>query len=378
MTRQRRLSIVYALVAAMLFGSSAPVSKMLLIEIEPIALASLLYLGSGLGLLLLSGIGVVTRNNRKEYEASLQRVDLPLLGGMILFGGVLAPVTLMVSLTYTTAATAALLLNFEAVATSVIAVLWYREAIGRRIWVALGFITLSCVILTLHTNGSLGFSVGALGILLTTIFWAMDNNISRNISSRDPIPAVMIKGFGAGMISLAIAILLGETLPDPGTCLIAMAIGFLSYGGITSVLFLMALRGIGTSRTGSFLAVSPFFGVIISFLLFTEPLDILFYISFPVMVLGAYLIVTEKHSHMHSHPALAHEHRHRHDENHHEHEHTDDMPTLSSSGEHSHLHLHEEIIHEHPHTPDIHHQHMHERKSGILYRLHTKIQHILK
>ncbi len=378
MTRNYRISMLYALMASLLFGSSAPVAKLMLGSIEPVMLASLLYFGSGFGLFLMSAFGLLMGGKRNQYEAALTRQDLPWLAGIVLFGGVLAPITLMVSLPYTPAATAALLLNFEAVATSLIAAVWFREGTGARIWVALALITISSVILTLRTDGSLSISIAALGVLLTTVFWAMDNNISRNISAKDPIPTVMYKGVFAGVVSLAVALCIGEAFPEPQTCMIAMAIGFFSYGGITSVFFMMALRGVGASRTGSLLAISPFFGVILSLLFFAEKPGLQFYASLPIMAIGAYLLVTERHAHTHYHPSLVHEHRHRHDDAHHEHDHTGDEPPLSPSGEHSHIHSHEEIWHEHHHSPDIHHMHRHENGDGILYRLHTNMQQLRK
>lgn len=344
----------------MLFGGCAPVAKLLLEEIEPVSLAALLYFGSGIGLLAYILAGRLLGKKRRHVEASLHRDDLVWLGGVILFGGVLAPVTLMFSLEQTPATTAALLLNFEAVATALVAGVWFREAVGRRVAAALCLITLSCIILSWNGSGIFGFSGAALGIMICCLFWALDNNFSRNISSKDPVPTVMIKGLFAGVLSLLLALAIGEKLPDVPTSLVAMAFGFVSYGGVTSVLFLMALRGIGTSRTGSMLAVSPFFGVVTAFLIFSEPPTGAFYLALPIMALGAYLLINERHSHHHHHPAEGHEHRHRHDDGHHEHEHEEGTPPQSPAGDHSHLHIHEELFHHHSHTPDIHHRHQHE------------------
>lgn len=359
MIPKNRLPVLYALLAAILFGSSAPAAKILLTEIAPVTLGALFYLGSGFGLLVYLWLERLSGGDRHSLEASVTRSDLLSIVGIILFGGILAPMILMVSLQYTPSATASLLLNFEPVATTIIAVLVFHEAVGRRIYAALGLITVSCVILSYDPSAAWGFSIAALGIILTCTCWALDNNISRNVSAKDPIPIVTVKGAIAGIVMAVIAFGLGEAMPSPSVSVIAMVVGFFSYGGITSVLFLWALRGVGTARAGSILALSPFFGVVISLFVFPDPLPAAFYIALPVMGVGAYLLMTEHHSHMHTHPAVFHEHRHHHDDLHHSHDHMGWEPPLSSSGEHSHPHQHEELIHEHAHTPDIHHRHSH-------------------
>jgi len=360
MIAKNRLPVIYALLAAALFGSSAPAAKILLRSVDPVTLGALFYLGSGFGLILYLWFERLSGGDRHTLEAAVTRSDLPSVVGIVLFGGILAPMILMVSLQYTPSATASLLLNFEPVATTILAVLFFREAVGRRIYVALALITVSCVILSYDPSAAWGFSVAALGILLTCTCWALDNNISRNVAAKDPVPIVAVKGAIAGIVMVVIAILLGETMPSPSIAVIAMVVGFFSYGGITSVFFFWALRGIGTARAGAILAVSPFFGVVISLLVFPDPLPLMFYMALPVMGVGAYLLMTEHHSHLHTHPAVFHEHRHHHDDLHHDHEHQGWEPPLSSSGEHSHPHQHEELVHEHAHTPDIHHRHSHE------------------
>ncbi len=294
-------------------------------------------------------------------EAPPGRSDIPWLIGVTISGGILAPIILIISLPGTPAATASLLLNFEAVATTLIAAAIFREWVSRRVYVALGCITASCLLLTYDPAADFGLSLPALGILLTCFFWAVDNNLGQRLSEKDPFLTISIKGIGAGSVTLLLAIAAGEQLPGPATTAAAMLIGFLCYGGLTSILFLLALRGIGAARAGSLLAISPFFGVLFSFILFAGLPAGVFYAALPVMILGAWLLVTEKHSHLHRHPPMIHEHRHRHDDLHHDHTHTADDPPLSVDGEHSHMHEHAELIHEHPHQPDIHHRHSHRR-----------------
>lgn len=360
MAARTTLPYVYALAAAALFGSGAPLAKVLLEGIGPATLAGLLYMGSGLGMAAYLALMRLGGNSREVAEASLCRGDLPWIGGVVIFGGFLAPLTLMLSLQATPAATAALLLNFEAVATAAIAVLIFSEAVGRRTWAALGLITASCLLLSLGDEGPGGLSLAALGILLACTFWGLDNNFSRSVSAKDPLAVVMIKGIGAGVLSLLLARLLAEPFPEAGTALIAMAVGLLSYGGLTSVLFLLSLRRVGSARTGSLLAISPFFGIVVSFAIFAAPPGGLFYLALPVMAAGACLLLTEHHSHPHEHPPVVHEHRHRHDDLHHDHPHLPGTAPPDRKGEHSHPHAHEEIRHEHPHVPDIHHRHRHD------------------
>ena len=359
---QYRTPILCALITAVLIGGSAPFTKLLLDGAGPLALAALVSLGSGSGALLFSLFGTAAGTQRSHVEAPPGRSDIPWLIGVTVFGGVLAPVTLIFSLPGTPAATAALLLNFEAVATTLIAAAIFGEWVSRRVWVALGCITASCLLLTCDPVTGFGLSLPALGILLTCLFWAVDNNLGQRLSAKDPLLTISIKGIGAGIITLLFAVAAGEPFPDPVTTAAAMVIGFLCYGGLTSILFLLALRGIGAARAGSLLAVSPFFGVLFSLVLFAELPAGAFYVALPVMALGAWLLISEEHSHPHRHPPVVHEHRHRHDDLHHDHTHTvDDPPLSSATDEHSHVHAHAELVHEHPHQPDIHHRHPHRR-----------------
>lgn len=357
---EEKKPVIYAILIAMLFGGTAPVAKLLLEDVAPLTLAALLYIGSGAGLLLYYGAGCMRGRKRTHAEASLKRSDLPWVAGVTLFGGILAPVALMYSMQATPAMTAAMLLNFEPVATTVFAALIFREHVGGRVWAALSLITAACLLLAWEPGATFGVSLAAVGILLSCTFWALDNNISQKVSGKDPLATVIIKGMGAGAIVLGAALLLGQPLPPAGTALAAMLLGFVSYGGLTSVLFLFALRGIGTSRTGAFLAMAPLFGVTFSVLLLAEQPDLAFVTAVPLMALGAGLLIFEKHAHPHRHPAEVHEHRHRHDDGHHDHEHAAGDPPVEG-GYHSHLHRHEEVVHDHPHKPDIHHRHGHER-----------------
>ncbi len=349
---------VYALGAAVLFGAGIPCSKILLGHMGPVTLASLLYLGSGIGLSMLILVRCLSGKDKPRVEARLNMHDLPWLAGAILSGGVMAPVILIVSLEKTPAATASLLLNFEAVATTFIAMFLFREQIGRRIWLALGLITLGSIALSWNSGGEWGVSSGAAGVILACILWGVDNNLIRNISAKDPVHIVAIKGSFAGLFSLGLAVLLHNVFPGLIMAVAALLVGFLSYG-ISIVFFILALRGIGAARTGALFSTAPFIGAIISIVLFREISDMMFYFALPAMAAGFFLLAGETHSHGHVHEIITHEHRHAHDDFHHIH--TDNLGEVRESGEHLHPHIHERVEHEHLHSPDIHHRHMHEK-----------------
>lgn len=341
-----------AIIAALLFGASAPLAKLLLDDIQPVMLAGLLYLGCGLGLLALRLFqNFVTKQASKE--AGLSAVDLPWLTGTIIAGGVAAPIILMLSLKHTPAATASLLLNFEGVSTSLIALLIFKEALGKRIWSAIGLITLASIILTWDSEGAWGLSIGAAGVLLACTFWGLDNNFTRNISAKDPLSIVTIKGIVSGSVSLCISFVTGGIFPQLSAVLAALVLGFFSYG-ISIMLFILAMRNLGAARASGFFSSAPFIGAVISLLLFREWPGITFLISFSIMLAGIALILWEDHRHLHRHERFEHEHRHKHADGHHNHPHNKD-----TSEEHSHWHIHEELEHQHLHMPDIHHRHAH-------------------
>ena len=355
MKRASISAILQALLAAILFGASAPLSKLLLQKIDPIPLAGFLYLGSGLGSWLLFAARS-TGSRGRHAEAHLARADLPWLLGAVLAGGVGAPILLLLGLNRTPASTASLLLNFEAVATTLIAVLAFKEAVDRRILWAVGLITLASILLT-WTGGGWGLSLGALGILGACLLWGLDNNFTRQISAKDPLIIVGIKGLGAGSFSIVLALLLGKSLPGLGAVGLALLVGAISYG-LSIQLFILALRGLGAARTGALFGLAPFVGTGLSLLFLGDRPQVLFWAALPVMLLGAWLMLTENHQHYHVHEALEHTHAHSHPDEHHVHEHPlDEYPLVN--GKHAHAHRHAETAHDHPHAPDLHHRHGH-------------------
>jgi len=356
MKNNKTIAIFQALLAAILFGASAPLSKLLVGEVDPVALASLLYLGSGIGALLLMGLQRVKYQGQAP-EARLSFQDLPWLLGAVAFGGIIAPIVLLVGLQTTPASTASLLLNFESVATALIAGLLFREAIGRRISIAILLITTASIILT-WVGKAWGFSLGAVLILLAGILWGVDNNFTRQISAKDPLMIILIKGFGAGTFSLLMAFVLGRSFPSFAAITAGLLIGILSYG-LSIQLVILSMRQLGSARAYALFAAAPFVGMIISFFLLRENPDLRIWLSLPLLLFGAWLMLSEDHTHLHQHEPLEHYHKHTHDDDHHQHTNPSFPPLVD--GTHAHLHKHQALVHNHPHTPDLHHRHTHEQ-----------------
>ena len=341
-----------ALASAVLFGASTPLAKLLLGGgLDAGLLAGLLYLGSGLGL---STVLLVRRATvRTPTEAPLRRSDLPWLALVIGFGGVLGPLLLMVGLAATPASSAALLLNVEGLATMAIAWIVFRENVDRRLLLGALAILAGAVVLS-WPGGPAGFGWGALAIVGACLAWAIDNNLTRKLSSADPLQITAIKGVVAGAVNLLLALGRGLPLPHPIQIAEAAGLGFLGYG-VSLVLFVLALRQLGAARTGAYFSTAPFIGASLALALFHEPITAQLLLAALLMGVGVWLHLSESHDHDHEHTAMEHEHRHVHDA-HHQHEHSADDP----AGEpHAHRHRHAPLRHAHPHYPDLHHRHHH-------------------
>jgi drug/metabolite transporter (DMT)-like permease len=340
--------ILQALTAAIFFGASAPIAKLLLGDISPVYLAAFLYLGSGTGTFLFR---LTQLMQSKNAEAAIKSPDIKWLAGAIISGGILAPILLMISLQNTPASTASLLLNFEGVGTTVIALLFFKEAISRRAWTAIIVITLASIFLSTNFNEGFGISLGALGIILACMLWGVDNNFTRNISGKDPLAIVAWKGLVAGTFSFLLAFFLGNQMPSLKIILGTLALGFVSYG-LSTMLFIRSMRGLGAARTSALYGTAPLAGVLLSILIFGEFPSFFFIIAAILMIGGALLLVNENHEHTHMHTALIHEHSHSHDSAH-GHDNSNEV--------HSHEHEHPAEEHGHDHMPDIHHRHGHEK-----------------
>ncbi len=345
-----RHGIAIALLSAFLFGASTPWAKILLGALDPWMLAGLLYLGAGVGLAI---VQVATRAlGRSVGEAPLRRSDLPVLGLVVLAGGIAAPLLLMFGLARTGSATASLLLNVEGLATMAIAWLVYRENVDNRLLIGAFAILAGAAVLSWQGLGQL--DQGALFILGACLCWGMDNNLTRKLSSADPVQIAMIKGLVAGAVNCALALGLGAEVPGLMVVAGAAMVGFLGYG-VSVALFVLALRYLGAARTGAYFGLAPFVGAIVAVVFLAETVDGQLLLAGGLMALGLWLHLTEQHAHPHRHEVQEHEHRHRHDA-HHQHAHGPDDPP----GEpHSHWHRHEPREHSHPHFPDLHHRHGH-------------------
>lgn len=349
---QSRSGIYFALAAALLFGASTPFSKILLGSNDPIVLAALLYLGSGVGLTLWWKLRRSSTNGDTQ-EAGLKQADLPWLAGAILSGGVVGPILLLFGLRITPASSASLLLNLEGVFTALLAWFVFKENFDRRIALGMTAITLGGLLLSWSGKPELGVAWGPLGIAGACLAWGIDNNLTRRVSAGDPVQIAALKGLIAGAVNLSIAFTLGVALPNVRAIAMAAAIGFLGYG-VSLTLFVLALRHIGTARTGAYFSLAPFAGAAISIVLLHDRATPYFLTAAVLMSIGVWLHLTERHGHEHRHQSMEHEHRHSHDEHHRHHA----EPELLAQT-HSHWHRHEELIHSHPHYPDVHHRHSH-------------------
>lgn len=342
--------VVHAIIAAVLFGASTPFSKLLLGQVDPILLAGLLYLGSGLGLTAWR----MLRSNKGTLEAGIKAADLPWLAGAILMGGVVGPILLLIGLKVTPGTTSALLLNMEGVLTAALAWWAFHENFDRRIATGMAAIVAGGLVLSWSGRPELGVPWGALAIVGACLAWAVDNNLTRKVSASDPIQIAAAKGLVAGMVNLLIALNSGAHMPELKLLAGAGLVGLFGYG-VSLTQFVRALRHIGTARTGAYFSLAPFVGAALSIPLLAESLTPSFVVASGLMAFGVWLHLTEKHGHDHAHEPLRHDHLHDHDEHH---QHTHEEFELAN-GPHSHPHVHTPLTHSHPHFPDIHHRHEH-------------------
>ena len=348
-----RQGIYYALGAAVLFGASTPLAKHLTTSIEPQLLAGLLYAGAGIGLSVQHLLQKVSTQT-SQSTSTFHQTDFLWLGLAILFGGIIGPVLLMVGLQTTPASNTSLLLNLESVFTTLLAWFLFREHFDRRIvW---GMIAILCGSLLLSWSGrpEHGGLTGTFLIGSACLAWAIDNNVTRQISGSNSQSIAMWKGIGAGLTNLVIAFGLGAQLPALGSVIAALAIGWVGYG-ISLQLFVLALRHVGTARTGAYFGVAPFVGVALSLVFFRSEFTYSLIPATLLMAFGVWLHVSERHIHEHLHDPIEHDHDHEHDDHHH----YDHDPSLEGETSHRHYHRHEPVLHSHPHFPDLHHRHTH-------------------
>ncbi len=336
-----------ALAAALLFGAGTPVAKLLLTDVSPWMLAGLLYLGSGIGLGLYRLI-------RRSARVHLARREFGPLIGAVFFGGVVGPVLLMFGLVGMPASGASLLLNAEGVATALLAWFVFKENFDRRIALGMAAIVAGAVVLSWPGQADFAGIWPSLAILGACVAWGLDNNLTRKVALHDATWLAAVKGLVAGPVNLVIALLLGASLPPLPNVGAAMLTGLFAYG-ISLVLFIVALRYIGTARAGAYFSIAPFFGALLAIAL-GDPVTIPLLVAGALMALGVWLHLTERHAHPHTHEPLEHEHWHTHPDEHHTHEHDEPVP---AGTRHRHRHAHAELTHTHEHYPDSHHRHSH-------------------
>lgn len=343
-----------ALGAAILFGASTPFAKQLLGQEaapwQPFLLAGLLYLGSGMGLLLTRLL-----RDRGWQPLGVPAPEWPWLLGAIAFGGVLGPLLLMLGLAHTTAATASLLLNLEAVLTAVLAWLVFKESTDRRIVLGMALIVAGGAVLAWSDGMVAASGLGPLALAGACLAWAIDNNLTRKVSASDALVLAFSKGLVAGAVNTALAFALGAVWPTGSQLASALLVGYLGYG-LSLVLFVLALRSLGTARTGAYFSTAPFVGAAIAIAVFGEPTGAGFWWAAALMAAGVWLHLSEHHAHDHTHAEMTHAHRHRHDAHH---QHAHDF-AWDGAEPHTHLHHHAALRHHHAHFPDIHHRHTHD------------------
>jgi drug/metabolite transporter (DMT)-like permease len=354
MKNQRRIleglrspGVLAAFLAAALFGAGTPLAKALVVTVDPWLLAGLLYAGSGIAL-------TVARVIRPVPRGTLTKSERGYLLGAIVTGGLVAPVLLMRGLSLMPAAGASLLLNAEGVLTALLAWFVFRENFDRRI--ALGMLAIAAGAVTLSWSGQFaGAGFGPLLVLGACLAWAIDNNLTRKVALLDATWLALVKGLAAGTVNLTLALVAGAAWPAIPRVAAALGIGAFAYGA-SLVLFVLALRHLGSARTTAYFSLAPFVGALIAIAWLGEPLTLRLAVAALFMGIGVWLHLTEQHEHAHRHELLEHEHEHTHDE-HHRHEHDPEVPPGTR---HTHRHRHAPMTHSHHHFPDAHHQHDHE------------------
>ena len=345
-------ALLTGLVAAALFGAATPASKALLGALTPFQLAGLLYLGAALGVL-----PALARERAVRLPWKLDGRTRRLLLGATAFGGILGPVFLLFGLRVASSASVALWLNLELVATVVVGLLFFRDHLTPRSWIAAGG-TLAAAIGLSVSEGTAGFQAGSL-VFLACLCWGLDNHLTALIDGITPSQTTFWKGLVAGATNLTIGVAIAPLVASTGTIVLALVVGVFCYGA-SIVLYITSAHQMGATRGQIVFSTSPFFGVLLSVALLGESLTGAQIVAAAVIVSSLAVLFTEKHHHVHAHEAMAHRHWHRHDDGHHDHLHDDGF-----RGWHAHWHEHRPKVHAHAHWPDLHHRHAHhDRKNG--------------
>lgn len=351
---KKNTAAAFAILAAALYAVNIPISKLLLNNVEPTMMAAFLYLGAGIGLIIYSLICRIMGNT--TVKEPLTQKELPYTIAMILLD-IAAPILLMLGIMSTSSANVSLLNNFEIVATSIIALIVFKEVISNRLWLAIILVTMASIMLSFEGEGSFSFNTGSLFVIGACICWGFENNCTRKLSSKSSVEITTIKGCFSGLGSLIIAFIIGERPPSIIYILAALMLGFVAYG-LSINFYIKAQKDLGAAKTSAYYSISPFLGVVFSMLMLGERPDTIFYIAMAVMIAAAVLMVKDtialQHTHMHTH---VHTHEHRHGDIVHTHEH---------SHSHSHIHAHSLEEEGHTHTHSLEELSDHDHKHGQL------------
>ena len=331
--KNRLIPIIYAFLAAVFYAINTPASKLLLEKVPATFMAAFLYLGAGLGV----GIMYVFHWKKEDKSEKLSKKDLPYTIGMIILD-IIAPIFLMLGIKYGTSANTSLLGNFEIVATTLIALIIFKEPVSKRLWMAISLITLSSIILSFEGSGSFHFSYGSLFVLLATTCWGLENNCTRSISDKSSYEIVVLKGIFSGGGAFVIAIVIGEKLPEIKYIAASMILGFVAYG-LSIFLYVRAQRSLGAAKTSAYYAVAPFIGALLSFVILGENLTWVYMIALMIMIIGSVFVVRDTivkhHTHEHEHIFT------------HTHDGTTHTHTVVHSHEHDHYTLKDRHSHHH-------------------------------
>ena len=347
--KTKNLATIYAIAAAALYAINVPFSKVLLAYVEPTMMAAFLYLGAGLGMLAYSLLSKAA--GKAETTEPLTKKELPYTIAMVVLD-VIAPILLMFGIQASHAANVSLINNFEIVSTSLIALCVFKEVISKRLWIAIGLVTVASIILSFEGAGSFQFNLGSLFVFGACLCWGIENNCTRMISNKSAFEIVVIKGTFSGLGSLAVALLIGEPIPSTLWMACVLLLGFVAYG-LSIYLYVMAQKDLGAAKTSAYYSIAPFLGVAFGMLILGERPAIQFYVALIVMMVSTYFMVKDtiglQHTHAHTH---THNHAHSHGDMVHSHEHTHSHTHIHIHGEDtdSHEHDHREMSHEHLHT----------------------------
>lgn len=347
--KTKQLATIYSIVAAALYAINVPFSKILLNFVEPTMLASFLYLGAGLGMLIYSFVPKLV--GKATSAEPLTKKELPYTVAMVVLD-IIAPILLMFGIKFSSAANVSLINNFEIVATSLIALFIFKEIISKKLWIAIALVTVASIILSFEGKGAFEFNIGSLFVFGACLCWGFENNCTKMISNKNSIEIVVIKGVFSGLGSLIIALIIGESIPTLFWILSALLLGFIAYG-LSIHFYIMAQKELGAAKTSAYYSVAPFLGVAFGMLILGERPAIQFYIAFIIMLLSTYFTIKDSIELQHTH-----EHIHTHS---HEHSHGDIVHTHTHTHTHTHIHIHNgnPDNHLHIHSGEMLHEHLH-------------------